>query len=42
MKFFLDTAKVEDIKKSKRYGSHLRCDHESVPDRKKKEGILTR
>ena len=35
MKFFIDTANVEDIRKSKRHGDYLRHDHKPVPDRKR-------
>lgn len=35
MKFFIDTAKVEDIKAAKRYGNYLWCNYKPIPDRER-------
>ena len=40
MKFFIDTAKVEDIKKANDMGRDLRRDHQSVSDRKRRKSFL--
>lgn len=42
MKFFIDTANVEEIRKANDSGSDLRSYDKSVPDRKKREKIMLR
>ena len=36
MKFFIDTANVEDIKKANEYGSYLRGNNKPISDRKRR------
>ena len=39
MRFFIDTANVEEIRKANEYGSDLWSDNQPVFDRKRRQGL---